>query len=82
VGKDGLCYNRKSLTNKERMWPRGRQPLLSGGEMRAIAIAAAAGKKFERTQKRLQAIGMIKKPAARARAPKLPAHQHQITSGG
>lgn len=82
VGRDGLCYNRKSLTNKERMWPRGRQPLLTGGEMRAISIAARAAGKFERTQKRLQKIGMLKKPAARARAPKLPPHQHQITSGG
>ncbi len=82
VGDDGLCYNRKSLTNKERMWPRGRQPLLTGGEMRAISIASRAAGKFERTQKRLQKIGMIKKPASRSRAPKLPPHQHQITSGG
>jgi len=81
VGRDGLCYNRKSLTNKERMWPRGRQPLLTGGEMRAISIATRAAAKFERTQKRLQKIGMIRKPASRARAPKLPPHQHQITSG-
>jgi len=82
VGNDGLCYAKKSLTNKERMWPRGRQPLLTGGEMRAISIASRAASKFERTQKRLQKIGMLKKPAARARAPKLPPHQHQITSGG
>jgi len=84
VGDDGLCYNRKSLTNKERMWPRGRAPLLTGGQMRAISIAATAGAKLERTTKRLQKIGLMKKPAPRARAPKaLPApHVHQITSGG
>lgn len=81
VGKDGLCYDRKSLTNKERMWPRGRQPLLTGGEMRAISIASRAAGKFERTQKRLQKMGMIKKPAARARAQKMigpggPSHHH------
>jgi len=81
VGADGLCYNRKSLSNKERMWPKGRAPLLTGGEMRAISIASRAAGKFERTQKRLQKLGMIKKPS-RARAPKLPPHQHQITSGG
>ncbi len=82
VGNDGLCYNRQSLTHKERMWPRGRQPLLTGGEMRAISVASRAAKKFERTQKRLQQIGMIKKPAQRRAAAKLPPHQHQITSGG
>jgi len=82
VGNDGLCYNRKSLTNKERMWPKGRAPLLTGGEMRAISIAARAAGKFERTQKRLQKLGMIKKPSGSRRAAKLPAHQHQITSGG
>lgn len=83
VGDDGLCYNRKSLTNKERMWPRGRQPLFTGGEMRAIMIASRAARKFERTQKRLQKIGMLKKPAPRARAAAaVPPHQHQITSGG
>lgn len=82
VGDDGFCYSRGSITNKERMWPKGRQPLLTGGEMRAISIAARAAGKFERTQKRLQKLGMLKKPAARPRAPKLPPHQHQITSGG
>ncbi len=88
VGNDGLCYNRKSLTNKERMWPRGRQPLLTGGEMRAISVASRAAKKFERTQKRLQQIGMIKKPrpqtrrAAGAQHLGVPPHQHQISSGG
>ena len=70
VGDDGLCYSRKTITNKERKWPRGRQPLLTGGEMKAISIATRAAGKFERTQKRLQKLGMIKKPSSgRARAP-------------
>jgi len=78
VANDGLCYSKSSVTNRERQWPRGRRPLLTGGEMRAISIAARAGKKFERTQKRLQSLGMVKKPARRA-APKMiapPAHHH------
>ena len=82
VGNDGLCYPRKSLTNNERMWPRGRQPLLTGGEMRAISIANRAAGKLERTTKRLQKIGLMKKAAPRRIAPKLPPHQHQISSGG
>ena len=82
LGVDGLCYNRSSIRNSDRMWPRGRAPLLTGGQMRAISIAATAGRKLERTTKRLQKIGLMKKPARRA-APRiaLPAHQHQITSG-
>jgi len=80
VGDDGVCYNRSQIKNSEREWPRGRRPLLTGGDMRAIATAARAGRRLERTTKRLQKIGMMKKPAPRRR--QLPAHQHQITSGG
>lgn len=65
LGNDGLCYNKAQISNKERMWPRGRRPLLSGGEMRAIGIAAGAGRRLERTTKRLQRIGLMKKPASR-----------------
>lgn len=72
LAKDGLCYNKGSITNSQRMWPRGRRPLLTGGDMRAIAIAARAGSKLERTTKRLQSLGMMKKPARRV----APAHRH------
>jgi len=76
LGNDGLCYNKRQLNNKERWWPRGRQPLLTGGEMRAITIASTAAKKLQSAQKRLTSLGMLKKPAVR-RAP-----QHrQITAG-
>jgi len=63
VADDGLCYNKKDVTNKQRMWPRGRRPLLTGGDMRAISIAARAGRRLELTTKRLQKIGLMKKPA-------------------
>lgn len=62
LGSDGLCYRKGSISNKQREWPRGRRPLLTGGEMRAIGIAAAAAKKLQRSQKRLQAMGMLPKP--------------------
>lgn len=79
VANDGLCYPKKSITNKQREWPQGRRPLLTGGEMRAISIATRAAGKFSRTQKRLEKLGMIKKPTrARAAAPK---HQHLIQGG-
>lgn len=65
LGDDGLCYNRGSIKNSERMWPRGRRPLLTGGEMRAISIASRAAGRLTRTAVRLQEIGLIKKPVAR-----------------
>jgi len=74
LGDDGLCYNKGQISNKQRLWPKGRRPLLSGGDMRAISIAARAGKRLEGATKRLQGIGLMKKPGAHRRA--LPAHQH------
>jgi len=66
LGNDGLCYNKSQITNKQRMWPAGRKPLLSGGDMRAISIAARAGRRLEGATKRLQRLGMMKKPTRRA----------------
>ena len=62
-----LCYGKTQISNKERAWPRGRPPLLTGGEVRAISIASSAAKKLERKQKQLQKLGMLKKPVSRAR---------------
>jgi len=70
VGDDGLCYPRKSLKNDERAWPRGRRPLLTGGEMRAISIASRAAGRLTRTAVRLQDMGLIKKPVAKRPAKK------------
>lgn len=72
LGNDGLCYNKGQITNKQRMWPAGRKPLLSGGDMRCINIAARAGRRLEGATKRLQRLGMMKKPVRRA----LPPHRH------
>ena len=60
LGNDGLCYNKGAITNSQRQWPRGRRPLLTGGDMRAIGIASRAGSKLDRTTKRLRALGMMK----------------------
>lgn len=59
LGSDGLCYDRKTLRNTDREWPRGRRPLLTGGEMRAISIAARAAKKLGAKQKQLRSMGML-----------------------
>jgi len=68
LGNDGICYNKSQISNKEREWPRGRRPLLTGGDMRAISTAARAGKRLEGATKRLQKIGLMKKPAPRRSA--------------
>jgi len=60
-----FCYNKGAISNKERLWPKGRSPLLTGGEMAAIAKAASAAKKFQRTGARFKALGLIKTPAPR-----------------
>jgi len=65
IAVDGLCYNKKQIRNSERMWPRGRRPLLTGGDMRAISIASRAANRLTRTAVRLQEMGLIKKPVAR-----------------
>ena len=72
LGDDGLCYNKSQISNKQRMWPAGRKPLLSGGDMAAIQKAARAARRLEGTTKRLQRMGMMKKPTPR----RLPPHQH------
>lgn len=79
VGDDGLCYNRGQITNTQRAWPRGRKPLLTGGEMRAISVAATAGRRLERATKRLQKIGLMKKPAARKQIRSGPTEHHHHT---
>lgn len=76
LGQDGLCYNRRDLRNSERFWPRGRRPLLTGGDMRCISVASAAAKKLQRKQKQLEDLGMLKKPARRRAAPALPPGHH------
>jgi len=64
-----LCYNKRDISNKERAWPRGRRPLLTGGEMRAISIASGAARKLQAKNKQLQKLGLLPKPAARRAAP-------------
>jgi len=66
LGNDGLCYNKSQISNKQRMWPAGRKPLLTGGDMAAISKAARAGKRMDLATKRLQKMGMMKKPVRRA----------------
>lgn len=68
LGKDRLCYDH--LPNRDRLYPRGRRPLLTGGDMRAISRASSAGKKLDRTNARLRGLGLMKPEAVRKRKTK------------
>lgn len=72
LGNDGLCYA-KGLANNKRMWPKGRKPLITGGELNAATIAARVGKRLDRTATKLRAQGLMK-PLPRPR--KAAAHHH------
>jgi len=67
LGDDGLCYNKSQIRNSDREHPRGTRPLGTPGEMAALRKAASFGRRMETTVKRMQKIGVLKKPA-RARS--------------
>jgi len=75
LGDDGLCYAKTQISNKQRMWPRGRRPLLTGGDMRAISIAARSGKRLDDTAGKLRGMGLMK-PLPKPRKSK--AHAHAV----
>jgi len=76
LGKDGFCHKKGSIPNKEREYPRGRRPLGTPGEMAALAKAASFGRRMERTVKRMQSIGVLKKPKSSSRRRITSAAQH------
>jgi len=77
-----LCYNKRDISNRERAWPRGRRPLLTGGEMRAISIASSAATKLEKKQKQLVKLGLMK-PIIRTKTVKVPAgHKAELVHSG
>ncbi len=77
LGNDDICYNRGQVPNRSRMWPKGRKPLLTGGEMNAITKASRAARRVKATTKKLQGLGLLDKPKARraAHTPHVP-QQH------
>jgi len=82
LGVDGICYNKRDLRNNERFWPRGRRPLLTGGEMRAISTASSAAKKLQRKQKQLESLGLLKRPASRSRRALPAGHRAELRHAG
>jgi hypothetical protein len=65
LGMDNLCYNRRDLRKDERKWVPPRKPLLTGGDLNAISRAARAAGRMEVQKKRLEKLGLLKKPTRR-----------------
>lgn len=76
LGIDGLCYDRKLLRKDQRMWPPGRKPLLTGGDLNAISRAARAAGRMKTQQKRLQKLGLLPKPKTTQRRIAPVSHHH------
>lgn len=82
LGYDGWCYSKREISNKNRMWPKARRPLMTGGDLNAITTANRAAKRLQAKQKQLQNMGMLKRPAPRARrsqASRSPIHGGSLT---
>lgn len=61
LGRDSLCYDKRSIRNSDRMWPKARRPLLTGGDLSCIAKASRAANRMKTQTKRLQKLGMLPK---------------------
>lgn len=48
LGKDNLCYQKGTITNKQRKWPKGPRPLLTGGEMKTLRKVKSLENKVKR----------------------------------
>ena len=64
LGVDNLCYRKGDLRRGERKWRPGRKPLLTGGDLNAIAKAERAAKRFKKEQSRLRKLGMLPKASS------------------
>jgi hypothetical protein len=62
IATDGVCYNRRSIRNSDREWPRGTRPLGTPGEMHALRVASRFAGRMDRTNERLQHLGLLKRP--------------------
>lgn len=78
LGIDDLCYRRGSLRKDQRKWVPGRKPLLTGGDLNAISKAARAASRLKTQQKRLEKLGLLKKPQRRSR--RGPTRSHSMRS--
>lgn len=66
LGFDGLCYDKRMLRKDQRAWVPGRKPLLTGGDLNAIAKAARAARRMKGQQRKLERLGLLKRPTRHA----------------
>lgn len=64
LGKDNLCYDKGSISNANRKWPRPTRPLLTSGDMSVLRKANALESRLLRAYKR-RGFPVMKKPPAK-----------------
>jgi hypothetical protein len=57
LGDNGLCYDKRTIPNSRRMWPKPTRPLGTTGEMNAVSKAAAFGRRLKGKEKSLKRLG-------------------------
>ena len=58
---NGFCRDKRTIRNSDRMYPKPRRPLLTGGDLNCIAKASRAASRMKTQTKRLQKLGMLPK---------------------
>ena len=57
LGDNGLCYDKRTIPNSRRMWPKPTRPLGSTGEMNAVTRATQFGRRLKSKEKALKKLG-------------------------
>lgn len=65
LDRNGVCVDKRTIRNSDRMYPKPRRPLLTGGDLKCIATASRAASRMKTQTKRLQKLGMLPKPGRR-----------------
>lgn len=62
LGDDGLCYDKRTIPNSRRMWPKARKPLGTPGELAAVAKASRFARRLKQNEKRIKRAGRALNP--------------------
>ena len=57
LGDNGLCYDRRTIPNSRRMWPKPTPPLGTSGDMNAVAKAGRFAKRLKTKERTLKKVG-------------------------
>jgi len=54
LGKDGFCHPKGTIRNSDREYPKGRRPLGTPADLKAVTVAARFGRRLVSNKKRLK----------------------------